>query len=424
MNRRQIAVAIVASLALHLVVALTLFRGASQAPSSSPPRDPIWIAVERVQLERGSNESPPQDAPPDSAPRASPAKKRAPRNIGARAAEPAPAKPSKDTSEALASTGPARERSGKGSAAPQPQATPPEPTARGPSADAAAPELSLAPSAEFVARLNDAADPPARGRTLPGAGDEKPTRGASVHAVKANVEGWSEDDRAAARVEEGRSDQYFGDLRQALVREAERLQTPSGKELVAAMDRRLTRFFITAAQSFGDSLTEWSDELPVYGATGNPGGQAKPEPVPSDKLTKTFDLTQFTSGRTTMVAWVELVQAKDGKLMEMKLLKRSKDPLFDKYVLELASKVVSDLPPPPERALSRGEVVRSQWEFRGVYNYVRKLSELKVESAISTILTTLTGLGSLTFDETTGDVWGLAPTAPELLCKVRLLRAY
>ncbi len=442
MRRSRLGGAALASLLLHAVLLALLWRQAPVRPASPPPAPPALV----VEVISSPPEAPAPPPPPQPPPPVARPEQPRPAPLPAPPPEPLPsekAPPTDSPPEAVASTEP---EPPVADAEPEPPVDGAEPEEVQPPAPVHASPVTVPPAdAPLVAETEHpsllppepaegwslpAAPEAPRGRTLrPGDPSLSPEAlAAEEHArVSGRVQGFAEDDLATLRVENGLVHPYFSQIRTSLAKQLE------GAPLfdVKSVPQQLVRSYIKDAER--------------YGATGSPG------PGPSDRSapTPTERLESVSRGnpahdsmraflqagesmqrlaepdRPDLVIILELRQAPDGQLREVKVVETSGNKAFDKYVLEAVPPALAKLTPPPAEAAGvRPEGIRTLWAVEGRVVYLKKLSEMEGQDAW--YIASAAGLGLLSgrFEETTGEIYVIDLRNPKFVCRPRLLRVW
>jgi hypothetical protein len=185
-------------------------------------------------------------------------------------------------------------------------------------------------------------------------------------------------------------------------------------------------------------------ELQTFGSTGSPevltglGSQSEHTLIPDpegrhlvearsiEQARRLENYLQRASGNELVVV-LELFQDPTGRVVKAELVEASGDKLFDEHILDITR--AGDFPGVPKHVVARSRgAVHSTWEFRGRYNFRKKLRELRAENPADAALIALEGLGSLLtglpFDETTGDIYVLDFRDPRFDVRSKLLRLY
>ncbi len=431
LDRRSRALLI--SLALHAALLIAMLRLAPR------PRE----APSEVEVEIRYVQPPPPPAPP-SAPK--------PPAIDLGTPRPTPAKPPSrqpPSAQAVRPSAPSGGGDGSGKSEPsrgnleaQAPAAPGQSDASGVPSDLPR-ALTLSPSgavSDWAARSG----PGDRGTLLrnePGGyPDPEALKAQEGYEVQQKVQGWAQEDGAAARVELGNVDGYFHDLGGAMEKEAEK---GVNQMLSGNMFKDLARAWIAGAESYGKSGNPYAageqpeknialdEDTPLARNAQAMPSQGKQNQSPAWNMKLTMDMQRmardFFDGKFTdgLVAIVELSQDKLGTLLEARLVQGSGNPAYDTFVLGVAPGALSLLPPPPEKGAGIHESgLKSEWAFTGKIVYWRKLKD--VDPATRALLI---GAGAFTGmmrgDIENPDSFEVAdPTHPQFKCKARLLKLY
>ncbi len=245
----------------------------------------------------------------------------------------------------------------------------------------------------------------------------------------ARVDGWAKDDLATLRVRNGATDDYFRELGNEL-------------ERLAQVERPLT---IDVKQGLQRVVEGYKLNLQQYGATGSPimpeglGDQRNHLDVPdpnrghqlaaatADQYARVQELARrFGAGELVVI--VELVQDAAGRVTGLVIARSSGDPLFDAHIQRIAQGM-NPLEGMPDHVAARNpHGVRTTWEFRGRYNFRKKLRQMDVNDAGDAAYIAAMGLGSLfaggAFDEVTGDIYIVDVRDPKFEVRATLLRLY
>lgn len=203
--------------------------------------------------------------------------------------------------------------------------------------------------------------------------------------VKERVDGILAEAGGAYRVATGTMDPYFGELGRALNAELENVPEALGRPSVL---REMYADYIQKMQRSGRTGAAWEDTplgegrdrdtVPMvnlqrdaerYGASFGGGGP----PVLLNASGQRGKLPSILS------AEVSIHQAPDGSILEVKLLRGSGNPVFDRFVLEVGPASVKRLAPPPERGSGiRASGLKSAWSFTGNLKLDKRLRDFKL----------------------------------------------
>jgi hypothetical protein len=239
---------------------------------------------------------------------------------------------------------------------------------------------------------------------------------------------------ATGRVENGLVDRYFGEMDRALEKGL------TGAPLFAY--EGVLQHFFKPGPGWTAGFREFQAQAKSYGSLGTPDamGGLRGEHVEGVRRSgararsaTTFaeQVDAYSRGSSALHVEVELEQSPTGRVLGVKLLESSHNPLFDAYVLENVPKALEDLGPASEHFAqrTRGPTVRSVWSVDGRVSFTRtvKLSELsKLDASDAAYLSGLTVLGVMSggFDEVRGEVYVPDLRRPHFDIRTRLLRAY
>jgi hypothetical protein len=246
--------------------------------------------------------------------------------------------------------------------------------------------------------------------------------------VSERVQGFVDDSMAQSRVDTGRIHPYFSRLRESL-------ETQMEHPPLFGMPNVPTQL-----------LTSWAQKAKRFGATGSPDGMpvGLAPPTPGERLAERGrdnpkldslrartqageELQQFADGiaSTRLLVKLELLQAPDGLLRDVKLVAESGNKAYDTYVLKSVPPALEKLGAPPTDAPGvHPEGIRSLWAVEGRVVYLRKLREMKGEDAWYVAAATAAGVLAGRFEETTGDIEVIDVRNPRFVCHSRLLRVY
>ncbi len=239
-----------------------------------------------------------------------------------------------------------------------------------PSAKAEAPRaLSLVPSLDLS--TGGGLTVPSHGKTLRPADVQVSAgevRAGDEARVRERVNGFTEDDMATARAQNGLTHPYLMGMRSAGA---------------AALDRRAREEKMGASgQSVLASIAErYLDATASYGKSGDPGlGPPGTTPRLSEQLAKQNNASELgalrllaqstetqndlTQGKPFLMLQFEFRQFRDGAQSLIKIVRRSKDARFDAFVVAEWPKSIEALPPPPADAF-HGPELRSVWQIEG-----------------------------------------------------------
>jgi hypothetical protein len=130
-------------------------------------------------------------------------------------------------------------------------------------------------------------------------------------------------------------------------------------------------------------------------------------------------------GGNKLIVTLELHQALDGTLREVKLVSRSGNKAYDAYVLAAVPPSLAKLAPPPEDARGvRPDGIHTLWEVEGRVVYLRKLKDLEGQDAWYMAAAAAAGVLAGRFEETTGEIEVIDFRNPRFVLKPKLLRVY
>ncbi|QDF02457.1 ferrichrome ABC transporter substrate-binding protein [Myxococcus xanthus] len=201
--------------------------------------------------------------------------------------------------------------------------------------------------------------PPSTGRTLrPGEGpDPKALAARQAEEARVRVDGWAQDAAATARASSGATHPYFAKLREGFAKQLVNPPPPDLKVLGSRMKR------------------EQVDAIARFGKTGSPI-VAEPRDrrleqrnrmqaaVEAGRAANMY-MVDVTTPVLALAAIVEVWQARDGKLLDLKVLEGSGDPNFDTWaVSQLRDALASAEAPKAGGGLGiREDGMRSRWRL-------------------------------------------------------------
>lgn len=313
-RRTQLFLLVLVSGLLHAALFLALSR--SSAERVRRPSAPRVIEMEIVTRASDPASTPPPSRPAPSPPR--PAHRAPTAPIVQSAPRKAPAAPEPVTPDALAEAP---------SPAPGSDASAVASTPRAGDVPSAGPKLDLNPRGLMGGGL--LTGPPSTGRTIrnvPGAQpDPKALAALEAEHVQRRVDGWAKDAAAAARASGGAMPPYFAKLRKGF---AERLVDPPPPDARVVLGR-LRREQLETMERFGrtgspdsakerDFRMEGFDRLRAAAESGRAANMA---------------MVDVTTPVLALAAIVEVRQARDGRLVDLKVLEGSGDPKFDTWAV-------------------------------------------------------------------------------------------
>nr|WP_237080189.1 ferrichrome ABC transporter substrate-binding protein [Myxococcus xanthus] len=201
--------------------------------------------------------------------------------------------------------------------------------------------------------------PPSTGRTLRSGEGPDPKALAARQAEEARVrmDGWAQDAAATARASSGATHPYFAKLREGFAKQLVNPPPPDLKVLGSRMKR------------------EQVDAIARFGKTGSPI-VAEPRDrrleqrnrmqaaVEAGRAANMY-MVDVTTPVLALAAIVEVWQARDGKLLDLKVLEGSGDPNFDTWaVSQLRDALASAEAPKAGGGLGiREDGMRSRWRL-------------------------------------------------------------
>ncbi|GHG98359.1 hypothetical protein [Comamonas sp. JC664] len=203
------------------------------------------------------------------------------------------------------------------------------------------------------------AGPPSTGRTLhPGEGpDAKALLAQEAEVVGKRVNDWAQGAAASARASTGATHPYFARLREGF---AQNLVNPPPPDL-KVLSSRLKR--------------EQVEAIARFGKTGSPvvSGPRDHRLEQRNRLQAAVEagraanmyMVDLTEPVLALAAIVEVWQARDGKLLDLKVLEGSGDPRFDRWaVSQLRDALASAEAPEASGGLGiRDDGMRSRWRL-------------------------------------------------------------
>ncbi|MBF5042382.1 hypothetical protein FGE12_08220 [Aggregicoccus sp. 17bor-14] len=389
---RRIAVALGASLLVHAVLLLLLWRTPAP-PRTAVPEPPAPLVFEVVERAAPSP--------------ATPARRRIP------PLPPASAPPANAPTPRAAAAPPQAEAS-----APHP-AEPPAPAPLASDAPRAPRALDLLPHAP-QAPLAAGDAPRSGGRTLR-PGDPTPSleaqRAEEAARVQARLQGFGDEAFSIARARGGLPHPYLVQVREAL-QAGLTAAAPASPEALG-----YGKGLAPALQQFNQNYRAAAEE---YGRTGTPGLAAPSGPTQGEKVAQLLPapestalraLIQITETRDAVMArapllalTLQLTQGRDGTLLDAAVVESSGNRLFDSLVLKVAPEALGRAGAPPPEAFRR-EQLRSLWRVEG-----RLVLSQEARESLASLLP---GFNGLPTQELLQHLRGQAPT---LSYGARLLR--
>jgi outer membrane biosynthesis protein TonB len=408
-RHRRIVWPLAGSLVVHALVCIALMLHRPEPrPAVDAARPPV--VVEFLQSEPPPKEvdTPANPEPPAAPPRRLPPQPRA-QAVGPSADEADPASPSPAADGAA-------ERVAEAPRGPGPRLR------------------TLLPSAGLMDgwAVADAAPERSGGRTLtnggpPSEADQARERNAQARAGERRVDGWARDEVASQRVRVAAVDHYFSQLGRALERAAQVERPPE----------------LDVAQGARRALNAYRANLEHYGATGapvTPGGAPPGQRMPPDPNGRHEVVAALAEqharnqelmrrfGAGELIVIVELAQDAQGRVTELVVVRGSGDAAFDARVAQLAS-LMEPVEGIPDHVAARSpNGIRTTWEFRGRYEFRKKLRDLNVDNPADAAYLAAAGVGSLLagggFDEVSGDIYVIDLRDPKFQVRATLLRLY
>ncbi|NOK01935.1 MULTISPECIES: ferrichrome ABC transporter substrate-binding protein [unclassified Myxococcus] len=201
--------------------------------------------------------------------------------------------------------------------------------------------------------------PPSTGRTLrPGEGpDPKALAVRQAEEARVRVDGWAQDAAATARASSGATHPYFAKLREGF---AKQLVNPPPPDL-KVLGSRMKREQVDAIARFGKTGSPIVAEPRDHRLEQRNRMQAA---VEAGRAANMY-MVDVTTPVLALAAIVEVWQARDGKLLDLKVLEGSGDPKFDSWaVSQLRDALASAEAPKPGGGLGiRDDGMRSRWRL-------------------------------------------------------------
>ncbi len=270
------------------------------------------------------------------------------------------------------------------------------------------------------------------GRTVYNTGEpDEATRRAQAEAAAAEagslVEGWSRDVIAEVRVRDGAVDDYFRVLGDELERRAQverplEVKLKEGvQSIVAGYFKDLGTYGATGSPTRPAGLGDLDEHFDV----ADPKGMHQTSAEMADQYARVQEYLQRFGAELVII--VELDQDALGRVVAVRVLKASGDRLFDQHIVKVAH--AGEFPGVPDHVAARSPAgIRTTWEFRGRYNFKKKLRELDVKNPADAAYLAAMGVGSLlaggAFEESTLDVYILDVRDPRFEVRSKLLRLY
>lgn len=342
------------SVLVHAALFFALSRVRSPAPAR--PRQPA-TELEIVYLRPKAPVAAPTSRPPEPERAPPPHRKERPPEDIARAPE---GKKKEEPPSAVAEVPGAAskepsavaEAPGVGSKEQEPSATPEDaPTRAGP------PTISLVPKGLW------GSEPPGKpgqsGTTLRNDGREPDRRAIAQREAaeaKERVDGWAADASATARAESGAVNPYFTNLQDRFAR---KLVNPPSPDL-SVLGSRLKREQVEATERFGKTGTPYVAEKRDRRLEQRNRLAAA---VEAGRAANMF-MMDVTAPVLALATVLEVRQARDGKLLDLKVLEGSGDPRFDAWAVTHLRDALASADAPPESGLGlREDELRSRWRL-------------------------------------------------------------
>ncbi|WP_426756943.1 ferrichrome ABC transporter substrate-binding protein [Myxococcus sp. Y35] len=350
-RRAQLILMLLVSGLLHAALFAALSGSPSDTSRSARPRVvEMDIVYQDVTPPPVSPE--PRDAPPPENRPRSPTKKEDPPRHAERPRAPATQAPATPSQQAPSS--PDAPASGAGTGAPPPALAQDVPR------DAPQARPNLEPQGLLGGGFLRSG-PPSTGRTIrnvPGeAPDPKALAAREAEVVRERVDGWAQDSAAAARASSGATHPYFAKLREGF---AKKLLNPPPPDL-KVLGARMKREQVDAIGRFGKTGSPIVAEPRDHRLEQRNRMQAA---VEAGRAANMY-MVDVTTPVLALAAIVEVWQARDGKLLDLKVLEGSGDPKFDSWaVSQLREALASAEAPKAGGGLGiRDDGMRSRWRL-------------------------------------------------------------
>ncbi|RKG92774.1 ferrichrome ABC transporter substrate-binding protein [Corallococcus terminator] len=355
---------------LLLVVSVLLHAALFAALSRIPPPAARRPAVaEPIEWEVVPPEERP--VPPPSAQPPAPTSQKPPRRVE-RPRPAAPSTPDKAPPQRA-------ERPSAPEEAPAPSAQRPSPPGEAPARDAERPpglsEPASPPLARDVPRASPPPDleppgllgggllkgPPSTGRTLRNTGevpDPKALAAREAEEARQRVDGWAQDAAATARASGGVVHPYFAKLQKGF---AKQLVDPPALDM-KLLASRAKREQVDAIQRFGKTGSPVVSEPRDLRLETRNRMQAA---VEAGRAANMY-MVDVTAPVLALTAIVEVRQARDGKLLDLKVLEGSGDPKFDVWAVAQLKEALAVADPPQEGTRGAGihdDGMASRWRL-------------------------------------------------------------
>ncbi|MCP3102046.1 TonB C-terminal domain-containing protein [Myxococcus sp. K15C18031901] len=336
-RRSRLTFAVLASVLLHAA----LFGVLSRMPSAPAPRVASQPVTE-VEVVYVTPKAPEAPSKREATPSPPPTRQRVP--------PPSPVRPERPDAEVVAEA-PTK----------APPASAPESSGT-PGADA--PRAAEPPAISLMPKGLLGGEPVGRpfqtGRTLrnePGAlPDAKEVLRQEQARVAERVDTWSADAAATARARGGATPPYYANMRNLFSKSLVQPPPPDLKVLGA----RLKREQVEAIERFGKTGTPFAAEPRDRRLEQRNRLQAA---VEAGRAANMY-MMDVTEPVLALAAVVEVRQAKDGKLLDLKVLEGSGDAKFDAWALSHLENALASADPPPEEGVGvKADGLRSRWRL-------------------------------------------------------------
>ncbi|CAM3313660.1 ferrichrome ABC transporter substrate-binding protein [Corallococcus soli] len=204
--------------------------------------------------------------------------------------------------------------------------------------------------------------PPSTGRTLRNDPGEAPDPKALVEReaaeVRQRVDGWARDAAATARASGGAVHPYFATLQKGF---AKQLVGPPPLDMKRLASRK-KREQVDAIQRFGKTGSPMAPESRDLRLETRNRMQAA---VEAGRAANMY-MVDVTAPVLALAAIVEVRQARDGKLLDLKVLEGSGDPKFDVWAVSQLKEALAVADPPREGARGAGlheDGMSSRWRL-------------------------------------------------------------
>ena len=204
--------------------------------------------------------------------------------------------------------------------------------------------------------------PPNTGRTIrnvPGSEpDPKAIAQQQAEEAREKVDGWARDSLAEARAESGAPHPYFAQLRKDFSKKLVNPPPPDMKVLASRMKREQ----VEAIQRFGKT-----------GSPVAPGGKRDHRLEQRNRLQAAVEagrainmyMVDVTEPILALAAIVEVRQARDGKLLELKVIEGSGDETFDDWAMSQLREALAQADAPGDGGVGiHDDGMRSRWRLQ------------------------------------------------------------